>query len=327
MGRQLRILFPGAVYHITARGNERKNIFRDEIDRKKLMKIVGEAGGKYDFKLFAYVLMSNHYHFLLKTEKANLPIIMQHINTSYGIYFNCRYKRNGHLFQSRYKAILVEHGPEIKEVVRYMHLNPIRAQMCETLGKYPWSSHGQFTGARENGTADVWQVLRYFGETRRKAVSAYEKYMAEGDRKDRDGDRIGVYGEYILGSEDFIRKIKLMIKDSKLSDEIEIANRKRLKNIYNPPEITKAVAEYYGKSKEEIRYKKTKWNPGRKVLIYLLARDAGMNNTEIAEYLGGVHHSGIGKMTAAAGREIAQRKKICGEIRKIEEKYKVREPV
>jgi putative transposase len=319
MGRQLRILFPGAVYHLTSRGNERKNIFRDDIDRKKMLKIVGEAKGKYDFKLFVYTLMSNHYHFLIKTEKTNLPLIMQYVNTSYGIYFNRKYKRSGHLFQSRYKSILVEHGPDIKEVVRYIHLNPIRAKMCEELTKYPWSSHGQYTGARENGIADVWHVLKFFGESQRKAVRAYEKFMAEGERKDRDGDAIGAYGQYILGSEDFIRKIKLMVKDKKVGDEI--VNRTKLKNIYSPAVITKAAAEYYGKKEEEMKYKKTKWNPGRKVLIYLLARDAGMKNSEIAEYLGGVHHSGIGKMTALVSRGVLEKKKICGEIKKIEEKY------
>jgi REP element-mobilizing transposase RayT len=128
MGRQLRILFPGAVYHVTSRGNERKNIFKDDMDRKMLLKLVSRAMKKFGFKVFAFVLMTNHYHFLFKCENTNLPLIMQFINTGYGIYFNRKYKRSGHLFQGRYKSILVEHGPDIKEVVRYIHLNPIRVE-------------------------------------------------------------------------------------------------------------------------------------------------------------------------------------------------------
>ena len=324
MARQLRILFPGAVYHVTSRGNERKNIFKDDMDRKMLLKIVGEAKGKYDFKIFAFTLMSNHYHFIFKTEKTNLSLIMQHINTSYGIYFNRMYKRNGHLFQSRFKSILVEHGPDIKEVVRYTHLNPIRARMCDKLTDYPWTSHHQYTMTREKGIADVEHILEYFGDTRKKAIAAYEEYMADGSWKDKDGDRIGAYGKYILGSEDFIRKIKLMIKDDKLADEI--ANKSQLKNIISPDVIAKAAAGYYGKKEDEIKFKKSKWNPGRKVLIYLLARDAGMKNTEIAQYLGGVHHSGIGKMKSIVGEEILQKKKMRDEVRRISEQYGIGKP-
>ena len=133
MGRPLRIVVPGQAYHVMARGNERKNIFRNASDYRKFLKIIKDASDKYSFSLYAYSLMTNHYHLLIRIEHPNLSTIMQYINTRYGIYFNLRYKRNGHLFQSRFKSVIVEHGQFLLEVMRYMHLNPLRAGMVESL--------------------------------------------------------------------------------------------------------------------------------------------------------------------------------------------------
>jgi putative transposase len=319
MVRQLRILFPGGVYHVTSRGNERKNIFRDEMDRKMLLKMVGVAKKKFGFKIFAFILMSNHYHFLFKCERTNLPLIMQYINTGYGVYFNRKYKRFGHLFQGRYKSILVEHGPDIKEVVRYIHLNPIRAGMIEKLTEYEWSSHWQYNGEREKGIVEPEHVLIYFSDDKKEAVEKYEAYMAEGSRRDKDGDEIGPYGRYIIGSDDFVRKIKLMVKNRKLS--IEITNRKDLKKVYAASEITKATAGYFKISENDLITKKGRWNPGKRILIYLLARDGGMNNAGIAALLNGLHYSGIGPIIAKVDKEIAAGKSARREVREIAEVY------
>jgi len=319
MGRQLRILFPGAVYHVTSRGNERKNIFKDDMDRKMLLKLVSRAMKKFGFKVFAFVLMTNHYHFLFKCENTNLPLIMQFINTGYGIYFNRKYKRSGHLFQGRYKSILVEHGPDIKEVVRYIHLNPIRAGMVEKLTEYEWSSHGQYNGTRENGIAAPEHVLVYFSETMKDAAEKYEEYMAEGSWKDKDGDVIGAYGRYIIGGDDFIKKIKLMIKDRKLCAEID--NRNDLKKAYPAHEIINSAARYYGMTENELITKKGKWNPGKRVLIYLLNRDGGLNNTAIAGLLNCLHSSGIGRIILKVSKEITVGKHARIEVNGITKIY------
>lgn len=319
MGRQLRILIPGAVYHVTSRGNERKNIFKDDMDRNMLLKTLGEVKIKYDFKILAFVLMNNHYHFLLKTEKPNLPVIMQYLNTSYGIYFNRKYKRNGHLFQSRYHSVIVEYSANIKEVVRYMHLNPIRANVVKTLPEYEWSSHAQFAGIRGDGIADPEYVLRYFNDSSKKAVELYEAYMADGSLKERDGERIGAYGGYILGSDDFIKKIKLLIKDKSISTEI--ANRTKLKSIYAPDEIITAVADYYKRTKKDLIEKKGRWNREKQILMYLLSKDAGKNNTEIAALLNGMHHGSIGRSIANIIKDIAANNKTRQDIDKISAIY------
>lgn len=322
MGRQLRILIPGAVYHVTSRGNERKNIFKDDMDRNMLLKTLGEVKSQYDFKILAFVLMNNHYHFLLKTEKPNLPVIMQYMNTSYGIYFNRKYRRNGHLFQSRYHSVIVEYGPDIREVVRYMHLNPIRAGAVETLPEYEWSSHGQYAGIRDGGIADPEYVLKFFHDSSLMAVEKYEAYMADGSWKDKDGDRIGAYGGYILGSEDFVKRIKLLIKDKSIS--AEIANRTKLKNVYAHDEIIAATAAYYSQTIDEIIAGKGRWNRSKRILMYLLSRDAGISNTEIGKLLGGIHNSSIGRTIAGVVEETLRLMKTRQEINDISGRYLIK---
>lgn len=123
MARPLRLVYPGALYHITARGNERKEIFRSDDDRSAFLSILAQAVERYRLILHAYVLMSNHYHLLLETEEGNLPLAIRHLNGLYTGYFNRSHRRVGHLFQGRYKAILIEKESYLLELSRYIHLN------------------------------------------------------------------------------------------------------------------------------------------------------------------------------------------------------------
>ena len=138
MARPLRITYPGAFYHITSRGNERKNIFKSQRDREQFLIYLESATERYGAKIHVYCLMSNHYHLLLETPLANLSQIMRHINGAYTTYFNIKRERAGHLFQGRYKAILVEMDEYAQELSRYIHLNPVRAGIAEMPEQYPW---------------------------------------------------------------------------------------------------------------------------------------------------------------------------------------------
>ena len=131
MARPLRILYPGAFYHITSRGNEQKALFKSNKDREKFIEYLESATERYDAVIHAYCLMDNHYHILLETPSGNLSKIMAHINGAYTNYFNAKRERSGHLFQGRYKAILVEADEYAKELSRYIHLNPVRANIVE----------------------------------------------------------------------------------------------------------------------------------------------------------------------------------------------------
>ena len=126
MARPLRISYPGAFYHVTSRGNERKAVFKSSGDREKFLGYLASASQRYDARVHAYCLMDNHYHLLLQTPRANLPEIMHHINGAYTTYFNVKRARSGHLFQGRYKALLLDADSYLLKLVRYVHLNPVR---------------------------------------------------------------------------------------------------------------------------------------------------------------------------------------------------------
>ena len=220
MGRPMRIFMPGFAYHVVARGNERKEIFRDDGDRIKFLKLVEEAKERFRFRVYAYCLMSNHYHMLVELHDRDFWRAMQFLNSSYCRYFNKKYRRCGHLLQGRYFAGIVEHGPEIKFVTAYIHLNPARAYMVKQLNDYLWSSHRQFTGASGGGTAEPELVLKYFSDTRREAVALYEKYLEEAALTDDSTNKAKLYSDYVIGTEGFVREIKLMFKDKDLSYSI-----------------------------------------------------------------------------------------------------------
>jgi len=141
MARPLRIEFPGAVYHVTSRGDRREPIFVDDADRGALLGVVAQGTERFDAMLLAYCLMGNHYHFVVHTRQANLSLLMRHINGVYTQTFNRRHNKIGHLFQGRFKAILVDKDAYLLEVCRYVELNPVRAQIVAVPGAWPWSSY------------------------------------------------------------------------------------------------------------------------------------------------------------------------------------------
>ncbi len=146
MARPLRIEFPGAVYHVTARGDRREDIFVDDQDRRALLEVVAQALSRFDAEALTYCLMGNHYHFVLHTRQANLSLLMRHINGVYTQTYNRRHRKTGHLFQGRFKAILVDRDAYLLEVCRYVDLNPVRARMVREPGAWSWSSYRAHVG-------------------------------------------------------------------------------------------------------------------------------------------------------------------------------------
>ncbi|RTL19280.1 MAG: transposase [Burkholderiales bacterium] len=163
MSRPLRIEFPGALYHVTSRGDRREDIFVDDADRARLLAVVAQGMARFDAQVLAYCLMSNHYHFVLHTGQANLSALMRHINGVYTQAFNRRHGKVGHLFQGRFKAILVDREVYLLEVCRYVELNPVRAGMVAGAGDWPWSSYrahvGQSSVPAWLGSGDLWAYL------------------------------------------------------------------------------------------------------------------------------------------------------------------------
>lgn len=233
MPRQARLDVPGALHHIMVRGNNKTNIFSDDLDRSKFLQRLGENIVEAKCSVYAWVLMSNHVHILFKSGQKGISAVMRKLLTWYAVYFNRRHKRTGHLFENRYKSILCEEDRYLLALIRYIHLNPIRVGMVKTLeelDRYPWSGHSVVMGKSECHWMDTDNVLLQFNDTKRKARNAYRKFVAEGIPLGRSSELTGgglirskggwsnvvsarrkgqreEYDERILGSGDFVNEI------------------------------------------------------------------------------------------------------------------------
>ncbi len=208
MARPLRITYPGAFYHVTSRGNERKDVFRSRRDREKFHEYLTSATQRYGAVIHAYCLLNNHYHLLLETPAGNLSQIMQHINSAYTTYFNIKRKRSGHLFQGRYKAILVEADAYATELSRYSHLNPVRARLASRPEEWPWSSYRGYIGQEK---VPEWLksefILGYFGKRATDAMKKYRAYVEDMLGKEYESPLKETFGTALLGSAGFIKAI------------------------------------------------------------------------------------------------------------------------
>jgi putative transposase len=181
MSRPLRIEFEGAVYHVTSRGDRREPIFEDDVDREICLELVGEALMRFDASMLAWCLMGNHYHFVLQTRRANLSRLMRHINGVYTQRYNRRHGKVGHLFQGRFKAIIVQTDSYLTEVCRYVDLNPVRAGIVESQDAWAWSSYRGFIGLDlPRAWHDVEAVLKQFAAKRSVAAHRYAEFVSKG---------------------------------------------------------------------------------------------------------------------------------------------------
>ena len=197
MARPLRLEFPGAVYHVTARGNERRPIFRDDEDRRLFLSTLGRTVARWRWVVHAYCLMSNHYHLLMETPDANLSRGMRQLNGEYTQAFNRRHGHVGHLFQGRFKALLVEKESHLLEVSRYVVLNPVKARGMgiAAAGEWPWSSYRATAG---DNASPAWLtvswVLSRFGKEAREARKGFRHFVKEGlGRKTALEERSGLW--------------------------------------------------------------------------------------------------------------------------------------
>lgn len=236
MARPLRIEFPGAVYHVTARGDRREDIFVDDEDRQALLAVVTQALSRFDAVALAYCLMDNHYHFVLQTRQANLSLLMRHINGVYTQAYNRRHDKVGHLFQGRFKAILVDREAYLLEVVRYVDLNPVRARMVRDPASWAWSSYRAHVG---RAPVPAWldtPALHGFllgrpektGLDRRRAADRYARLVAavpEANLWDH-----ALRQQIYLGDEGFIERMQDLVEPSKSIDaEIPKAQRQKVR--------------------------------------------------------------------------------------------------
>jgi len=205
MARSLRLEFPGGLYHVIARGNERKAIFRDDTDRKKYLELIARYREKFGCQFLAYCLMDNHVHLAIETGKPPLSKIMAGLQSTYTQYFNWRHSRVGHLFQGRYKAFLVEKDPYAFALLRYIHENPVKAKVVERPEQYAWSSDRFYRRGKGPGWLDSDRLLRMLGRSRAAAIRAYRRLMRE--KVEEPYEEVPSWGGAVKGDEGFADRV------------------------------------------------------------------------------------------------------------------------
>jgi putative transposase len=286
MARPLRIEYPGALYHVISRGNEQRLIVTDDADRHRRLDWLHRTVETYGWRLYAFVLMNNHEHLFVETPEPNLSAGMQYLNGSYTGYFNRRMGRVGHLFQGRFKAHLVEEQGYFQAVSRYIHLNPVRASLAKRPGEYAWSSYpGYMRAARAVPWVTYECVLRDFGPgdeaTRRRRYVQYVEAVSE--EPVVSPFATAVEG-LIVGSENFVRRIKSLLSDHTPDKAMPLLDRLRARPSL---EAVVAAAKICADAGAEQWDAGCRSNSGsRAVAAYLCRCRYGYNCTEIAAALG-----------------------------------------
>lgn len=212
MGRSPRIEYYGAIYHIIHRGNNKSFIFEDNDDKVYLLKILSEVKELFDFKILAYVIMDNHYHFLIRTHNIPISKIMHRINTRYAKYYNMKYDRSGSPFEDRYRGLLVENESYLIGLVKYIHNNPVYAEVCNKMSEYKWSSDVFYRMNLDN-VVNIDKLLNMFSGDRIRAIERYKELMDEVEEYSILKEEFETVE--IIGTEDFREKIKLKVSGEK----------------------------------------------------------------------------------------------------------------
>lgn len=310
MGRPLRIEYPGAHYHVTSRGNERKDVFKSQKDREQFLLYLESAVNRYDAVIHAYCLMNNHYHLLLETPSGNLSKIMQHINGAYTNYFNVKRKRNGHLFQGRYKAIVIEADEYAQQLSRYIHLNPVRANMVAKPEEYRWSSYLDYIGERKSPEwLETSFVLDYYGKGADRFV-IYRRFVEDLLDSEYESPLGGVVASTILGSESFVCELTEKHIEGKQNDR-ELPAARKLTSKPSLQVILDAVKDISASSKVV-----------KNATIYLCHKYSGAGLKEIGEMFG-TKESAVSQASRRFVKVLERDKELQIQMEKIRKGLKV----
>jgi putative transposase len=328
MPRKARIDAPGALHHIICRGIERRRIYRDDADRQDFLNRLGPILSQTRTTSYAWALLPNHFHLLLRTGDVPISIVMRRLLTGYAVRFNRRHRRCGHLFQNRYKSILCQEDTYLLELVRYIHLNPLRAKMVpsmDELDHYEFCGHGVILGKHQTEWQDVDKLLGIFGRRVAAARRNYRAYVEQGIELGRRPDLIGgglvrSFGgwqavksmrrlkihakgdERILGESDFVLQV---LKEH--NEQLEQRTRIRSRGV-DPQQAAARVKEIFGLTLEELSHgsRQRAVVKARSVLCYWAVKELGITGVQTARWLG------IGQ--PAVQRSVIRGEKIAREL-------------
>lgn len=321
MARPLRIQYPGALYHVTNRGNERKAIFKDDVDREAFLKILSQSIATYSVALHSYVLMANHWHMLAQTSLGNLSEFMRHFNISYTSYFNRRHNRSGHLYQGRYKSFLVELDSYLSQVSRYIHLNPVKVtgfdalsleERLQYLRNYKWSSlPGFFEAKHRLDFVEYTTVLAEYGGDNRAGRQRYRQQLTD-DLTAGLKIKENIVGQSLLGSEGFVTRIQEDFLDIKTDRE-----RPAVAKIHQY--LSKDVVLTLVEKELAIPDAGQSIGTNRQIAMTALYKYAGLTNKDIGSMLG-LDYSTVSQGRKRLRDKAAKDKRLQVTIERIEAK-------
>ena len=276
MARPPRIDVPEALYHVLARGNQRRTIFRDASDYRRYSELLARYQQRHGFTLYAYVLMPNHLHLLLSPGRLPLSKTMQGLQQSYTRHFNQRHRLVGHCFQGRYKAILCQSDAYLLELVRYLHLNPVRAGLVSAPNDYRWSSHRLYLAGRDDGGVAVEAVLQQFSPVRARAVAAYQAFVHAGMPEGHREDLYALVARRFLGDERFAERMERRARDGPSRPPVDVSLEV----------MTRHVARAFNIREDQIRARgRSRGNAlPRAMVAYLAREEAGLSLKAVAGF-------------------------------------------
>lgn len=315
MSRPLRIEFPGALYHVMARGNERREIVRDVRDRVRWLEMLRDVVETYKWKIHALVLMTNHFHVFIETPCANLGSGMGYFNSRYAAYFNRRHKRVGHLFQGRYKAQIIETEGYYLEISRYIHLNPVRAAIVSRPEQWPWSSYPGYIDPRQRLPWIRYdRVLGEFGENGKggEACMRYQQFVLDGVV--RPDEVMAERMSTVVGNARFVDEMRARVgrrnQDLALPEARDLIRRPSLS------QIASAVSAVLGADPQTWQTSRRAGNLSRVVAAYLARRCFGYSSVEVAGALGYRSHASV---AYAVRRVDAADRTLISSVKQIQE--------
>jgi putative transposase len=276
----------------------------------KFREYIEDAEEKYGCLLHVYVFMTNHYHMILETPQANISKVMHFINGSYTNYINKKRERSGHLFQGRYKAILVDRDNYLLELSRYIHLNPVRANIVEKPEEYINSSYRSYVGNRKDEIVHHDQILKMISKDKKNAPRMYKQFVENGVEGDLENPFLKTYGGSILGERSFIKQALYKLKSEVISRK-ETSHRKMLESALKSDLIVNSVSSYFGIGKEVVVNDRKEY---RNICIYIMKKYTGMTNSQIGQIFNDLSFSAVSKAfqreTKAIKENRAMRKKV-----------------
>ncbi len=307
MPRHQRLDCPGVIHHVIARGIERKNIFLDDKDREEFLFRLKKALQETKSRCYAWVLMPNHFHLLIRTGDNSLSDLMRRVLTGYAIYFNRRYRRSGYVYQNRYKSILCQEDSYFLELVRYIHLNPIRARIIKglhELDRYPWTGHSALMSRRKNEWQDTNEVLLQFARMKKKAIGKYREFVRGGLTLGRREDLVGGGLKRSAGgwegiqrlrrAKEFWRGDERILGDGAFVEEIlrkaeeKLSRREKLRRAgWDRERLVKRVCVLMSVTEEDIKKKgrENAVSQAKGLIAYWGYHELGLKGKELAETL------------------------------------------